>query len=82
MIIADIPPVSYVQEVRFEYLNEEINFNAYGYVTSEERVGLLFLIQANRFVELSKNTDFNKAELNYERMALINFQAYLQRLGK
>jgi len=82
MIIADIPPVSYVQEVRFEYLNEEINFNAYGYVTSEERTGLLFLRQANRFVELSKNTDFNKAELNYERMALINFQAYLQRLGK
>ena len=80
-IIADIPPVTNVQEIRFEYLNETLVETTQWFRTSEERVGLLFLRQANRFIELSERTSFEKAELNYERMALINFQAYLQRIG-
>ena len=81
-IIADIPPVTQVQEIRFEYLNQKEILMKQGFATSEERTWLLFLRQANRFVELSEITSFEKAELNYERMALINFQAYLERLGK
>jgi len=79
--IADIPPVTETQNIRYEYI-VEAKQNEVHFLDNTEFHALIFLRQANRFAYLSKNTDFNKAELNYERMALINFQAYLQRLGK
>lgn len=82
LFIADIPPVTEVQEIRYEYLLEEKVFLSQGFQTSQERTGLLFLKQANRLVELSGNTEFTKAKENYERLALLNFQAYLERLGE
>lgn len=83
MFIADIPPVTPVQEARYEILVDYIHNNKYqASLTDIERLKLTFLVQANRYIEASKRTDFEKAKLNYERMALLNFQAYLVRLGK
>lgn len=83
MFIADIPPVTPVQEARYEVLVDYIHNNKVLAVeTDQERLWLVFLVQANKYLEAAKKTNFEKAKLNYERMALLNYFAHLERLGK
>jgi len=84
IFIADVPPVVYEQVVIYKKLTSTIQLNGLSDSREKifERFSLGFLIQANRFLELSKKTTHEKAKANYERMALIHFKAYLEEVGK
>ena len=74
-----IPDVTPAQEVRYEQL---ASYTLWEWkARSNERVWLLFLIQANRFEYLA-NWDYERfVKINYMNQALLNYEAYLQRTG-
>lgn len=73
-----IPPVTEVQEERQVYLNQTDTMSYMGFRTSDERTSIQFLVQANRFKDLSEGNfkDFVKA--NYIVQALRNYEAYVK----
>lgn len=82
LFIADIPPVTEAQEARYEFIKEYSEIYDINRESQNEYIALIFIRQANKFVKLSENTKNEKARENYKRLALLSFQAYLNKAGE
>lgn len=81
MFIADIPPMTDNQVVRYEYIKNDLYKNI-NKETQKEFLSLIFLKQANRLKDKATDDIESLADSTYERLAIASYLAYLERVGK